>query len=145
MAILTREALLGASDLTEREVDLPSIGGSVRVRSLPAAYSNQAMSEALELKQGPRNEQTATINTAKLEILQVLYGLVEPKLNSLIEAEQFAKQCGQAFKDVVRAIDELSGLDKEAIEQTQATFPVGGTEPSDGRTAEPVALGAGAG
>jgi hypothetical protein len=62
MGILSKEALLGASDLVEREVELPSIGGSVRVRSLPAAYSNEATSQALEVSQGRRGEQTAKIN-----------------------------------------------------------------------------------
>lgn len=127
MAYLSKDALLGASDLEEREVDLPSIGGKVKVRSLPAAYSNQATSEALEMKTTNRGEQIATVNSAKLEVLQVLHGLVEPKLRSLAEAERFAQQCGPAFKDVVRAIDELSGVDKEAIEEANARFQGGGT------------------
>ena len=71
MGILSKEALLGASDLVEREVELPSIGGSVRVRSLPAASSNQAISEALEMVVGRRGDQTSRINTAKLEVIQV--------------------------------------------------------------------------
>lgn len=126
MTILSKDALLGASDLIEREIELPTIGGSVRVRSLPAAYSNQAISEAIELKTGPRGEQSAHVNTEKLESLQVLHGLVEPKLNSLEEARTFAQRCGPAFKEVVRVIDEISGIDKEAIEKTNAMFPVDG-------------------
>lgn len=126
MGRLTKETLLGATDLVEREVDLPSIGGSVKVRSLPAAYSNQASSEAMKLIQGPRGEQQATIDTAKLELIQVLHGLVEPKLNSLEEASIFATRCGRAFKEVIRVIDEISGVDKDAIEQVDATFPAGG-------------------
>jgi hypothetical protein len=143
VAILTRDALLQASDLEEREVELPSIGGSVKVRSLPAAYSNQAHSEALEMKTTARGEQIATVNTAKLEALQALHGLVEPKLSSLAEAETFAKNCGPAFKRVIEVIDEISGVDKEAIEQANARFPVGGTEPSNGRQEGPVAAPAG--
>lgn len=125
MGLLSKDALLSASDLTEKEVELPSIGGSVRVRSLPAAYSNQATSEALKLVTGARGEQIATVDTSKLEILQVLHGLVEPKLGSIAEAERFAQQCGPAFKEVVRVIDEISGVDKEAIEQAAATFRPG--------------------
>lgn len=126
MERLTKELLLGASDLVEREVELPSIGGSVLVRSLPAAYSNEASSKALKMTEGPRGEQIATVDTAQLEILQVLHGLVEPKLNSEAEAKIFATKCGRAFKDVIRAIDEISGVDKETVERTDATFPVGG-------------------
>jgi hypothetical protein len=127
MGILSKEALLGASDLVEREVDLPSIGGSVKVRSLPAAYSNQAMSEALEMVTGRRGEQTAHINTAKLEALQVLHALVEPKLNSIEEANVFSQRCGPAWRTLVGVIDEISGIDKETIEKTNAAFQPGGS------------------
>lgn len=126
MERLTKEALLGASDLVEREVDLPSIGGSVKVRSLSAAYSNQASSEAL-VYETFKGEQRARIDSAKLEVLQALHGLVEPKLNSLGEAEVFAKRCGPAFKKVIETIDEISGIDKDAIEDAQATFRGGGS------------------
>jgi hypothetical protein len=143
---LSKDALLGASDLVERDVDLPSIGGSVKVRSLSAAYSNEASSEALELKTDPRGNQIATVNTAKLEALQALHGLVEPKLGSLAEAEQFAKNCGPAFKKVIDVIDEISGVDKEAIEKANATFPVGGEGQTNGREAgaeAPAGVGSG--
>jgi hypothetical protein len=132
VALLSKDALLGASDLTEKEVELPTIGGSVKVRSLPAAYSNQASSEALELKTGARGEQTATVNTAKLEVLQVFHALVDPKLSSVQEAEQFAQKCGPAFKEVIRAIDDISGIDKEEIERTNARFQTGGEGSSNG-------------
>lgn len=127
MALLSKEALLGASDLEEREVELPSIGGSVKIRSLPAAYSNQATSEALELKTTARGEQLATVNTAKLEELQVLHALVNPKLSSIEEARTFMQNCGPAAKRLVKEIDEISGVDKEAIEQAQTRFQAGGT------------------
>ena len=130
MGYIDKGALLGASDLREQDVELPSIGATVRVRGLPAAYSNQAQSEALELVTGARGEQTAHVNTEKLESLQVLHGLVEPKLSSIEEARTFAQNCGPAFREVVRVIDELSGLDKEAIEKTNATFPGSGPDAS---------------
>lgn len=127
MALLSRDALLGASDIREREIELPSIGGAVRVRGLPAAYANEAQSEALEMITGRRGEQTAHVNTKKLEALQVLHGLLEPKLNSIEDAYTFAQNCGPAWHTVVKAIDELSGIDKEAIEKTNAAFQSGGS------------------
>lgn len=129
MSLLSKDALLGASDLTEREIELPSIGGSVIVRSLPAAYSNEAHSKALETVLDPKSgEQTARVNVHKLEALQVLHGLVEPKLHSIEEAQTFAKNCGPAWRKVVTAIDEISGIDKEAIEKTNTSFRAGGEE-----------------
>src|SRR5215831_17784068 len=103
---LTREQLLAASDITTREVDLPSIAGKVVVRSLPAAYSNQAQSEALEMITGRRGEQTARVNIHKLECLQVLHGLVEPKLNNVEDAQALATNLGPAWRAIVDAIDE---------------------------------------
>lgn len=125
MAILTKEALLGASDLREREIELPSLGGSVRVRSLSAKYSNQAISDAIEMV-NVRGEQIARFSQTKLEELQVLHGLVDPKLETVEEARVFSERVGPAWRQIVSAIDELSGIDKEAIQRANDTFPPGG-------------------
>jgi hypothetical protein len=126
MSRLSKAELMGATDRREAEVELPSIRGSVLVRSLPAAYSNQAMSDALEVVTGNRGEQTARVNTQKLEALQVLHGLVDPKLDTIEEAHAFALKVGSAWRTIVAKIDEISGIDKEAIEKTNATFQAGG-------------------
>lgn len=131
MGYFTKEALLEASDIKEQDVDLPSIGGKVRVRGLPAQFSNEAISEALETKLVGRH-QVQTINAAKMELIQVKHGLVEPRLETLEEAEAFASHCGPAFKEVVSAIDSLSGVDKEAIEEATSRFPNGAS--AEGRT-----------
>lgn len=123
---LTKDALLGASDLDEREVELPSIGGSVLVRSLPAKYSNEAITEALEVSTSRRGEQTSRVNTSKLEALKVLHGLIEPRFDTIEEVYSFAEKCGPAWQRIVETIDEISGINKEAVEKTTAMFPVGG-------------------
>jgi hypothetical protein len=117
--------LEGPGDLAEAVVeDVPVKGQSVKVRGLPAAYSNQASSEALELKQvGPA--QIATVNTAKLEVLQFQHGVIDPEFTR-DEAEQVSKRFGPAFKKVIAKIDELSGVDKEAINEANARFPSSG-------------------
>ena len=122
MSRLTKDALLKASDIRTKEVDLPTIGGTVEVQGLSAAYSNQASSEALEMTTTAKGDQVARVNTAKLEVIQAQHGLVDPALSSFAEAEQFAKNCGPAFKKVIEAIDELSGLDKEAMTEATAKF-----------------------
>jgi hypothetical protein len=113
-----------AGDLKEAEVEVGLPGcETVLVRGLPAAYSNQASSEALELKTVGR-EQVATVNTARLEVLQFAHGVIDPKFTEQ-EAEKVAEKFGPTFKKVIAEIDNLSGLDKEAMEAAQATFPVG--------------------
>jgi hypothetical protein len=126
MALLTKDALLGASDLVERDVDLPTIGGSVRVRSLPAASANDATSSALEMTTDRHGEQTAHVNTNKLEALQVLRGLIDPKLDTLEEAYAFQQSCGPAWHTLVEAITEISGINRETAADTAATFQAGG-------------------
>lgn len=125
MTYLTKQALLSATDLREEDVPLTTIGGMVRVRALPAAFSSQASSEAIEYTTDANGRQGARINAARMEELQVLNGLVEPNLGSIDEVRVFAKRCGPAFKAVVTKIDELSGVDKEAIERAEVAFPAG--------------------
>ena len=128
MSRSTKEAWLdGPGDLREADVeDVPVPGASIRVRGLPAAYSNRATSAALELVTGDRGGQTARVDTAKLEIIQFAAGCVDPVFNEE-EAEKVAERFGPAFRKVIAKIDELSGVDKEAIEQTNATFQNGGS------------------
>jgi hypothetical protein len=125
----TKDAWLnGPADLREEDVeDVPVEGQTVRVRGLPAAYSNKATSEALELVTGARGQQSATINQHKLEVIQFAHGCVDPTFTEP-EAELVAQKYGPAFKKVIAKIDELSGVDKEAIEKTNATFPSGGSD-----------------
>jgi hypothetical protein len=135
--------LNGPGDLQEADVeDVPVNGQSVRVRGLPAAYSNQATSEALELITGPRGEQTAHVNTEKLEVLQFAHGVIDPTF-TVDEARLVAQRFGPAFRKVIAKIDELSGVDKEAIEKTNATFQAGGPESTNGGTARVDAAPAG--
>lgn len=126
MSRSTKDAWLeGPGDLKESDVeDVPVKGQSVRVRALPAAYSNQAQSESLEMKQIGR-QSISTVNVAKLEVLQFHHGVIDPQF-SLTEAEQIATKYGPAFKKVIAKIDELSGVDKEAIEDATARFPASG-------------------
>lgn len=122
--------LAGPGDLKEATVeDVPMPGESVLVRGLPAAYSNQATSEALEMKTVGR-EQIAMVNTAKLEVLQFRYGVIDPVFTQE-EVEQVATKWGPAFKKVIAKIDELSGVDKDSIEQAEARFPARGAETSE--------------
>jgi len=130
MSRLSKDALLGASDLVQEEVELPTIGGEVLVQGLGAKFSNEAQSQALKMVTVGK-EQIATVDTAKLEAIQILNGLADPKLEDLEEAEAFMAKCGPAVRAVVDKIDELSGLDKEAIAKAKAKFP-GGEESAQG-------------
>lgn len=133
MARLTSEDLRGASDLREEEIELDTIGGSVVVQGLGAAASNEAQSQALEMKT-IGDTQIARVNTALLEEIQLFHGLKDPRL-SREEVRGFMERCGPAVRRIIAKIDELSGVDKKAIEEATARFPSGGNgTPDDGET-----------
>ena len=69
-----------------------------------------------------RGEQVATVDVALMERLQFAHGVVEPQFTEE-QAGLVQEKYGPAFKKAVAKIDELSGVDKEAIEQAKATFP----------------------
>lgn len=120
----------GPGDLREADVeDVPVKGETVRVRGLPAAYSNEAQTEATELRVVGET-QFVNMNKARLEVLQFAHGCVDPQF-TIEEAEQIAQRYGPAFNKVIAKIDELSGLDKEAIEEATARFPSSGIGAAD--------------
>lgn len=131
MARLSKEDLLKGSDLREEEFKPSTLDGEVLVRGLGAEFSNQAQDEAMELVQDERGRQIARINTTKMARIQVQHGLIDPPIESEDEAKEFLSKYGPAAQEIVDKIDELSGLDKEAIAKTEATFQ-GGGESEDG-------------
>lgn len=137
MAISTKDAWLnGPGDLQTATVeDVPVKGSSVKVRGLPAAFSARASSEALKMITGPRGEQTATVDTAKMSVLQFAHGCVEPSFSEA-EALKVAEKFGPAFNKVVAEIDRLSGVDKEAIEDANDRFQTGVEGPGHGGETE---------
>lgn len=128
MARSTKESwLTGPGDLKEDDVqDVPVPGESVRVRGLSARYSAEVQGK-LKLTQEGR-EQVAKIDVPEMELTQFVHGVIDPVFTEA-EARQVQEKFGPAFRKVIAKIDELSGIDKEAIEATEQRFPAGGTSP----------------
>lgn len=121
----TKDSWLNSpGDLKEADVeDVPVTGETVRVRALPARWSAEVMSQSKIIQQG--REQIAKIDVPAMEMLQFVHGCIDPVFTEA-EARQIQEKFGPAFRKVIERIDELSGIDKEAIEQTEQRFPVGG-------------------
>lgn len=116
--------LEGPGDLKEAIVeDVPVKGRSVKVRGLSAAYSNDAQLEATETRVTPDGGGIVSVNKTKMEARQLFHSMVEPKLDTIREAEMILERFGPAAVKVIEKIDELSAIDKEAIEEAQARFP----------------------
>lgn len=125
MARSTKEAWLkGPGDLKEADVeDVPVKGETVRVRGLPAKYSAEVSSQMKMTQEG--REQVARVDVATMEVLQFAHGVIDPTFTQE-EALEVQKRFGPAFRKVIEKIDELSGIDKEALENAEQRFPVGG-------------------
>lgn len=138
----TKDAWLqGPGDLKEDDVeDVPIPGQSVRVRGLSARYSAEVQGQVKLVQQG--REQIAKIDVQAMELLQFVHGVIDPVFNES-EARQVQERFGPAFRKVIEKIDELSGIDKEAIEQTEQRFPAGGEGESGPDVADGVAAGNG--
>lgn len=137
MSRSTKESWLqGEGDLKEADVeDVPVPGESVRVRGLSARYSAEVQSQLKMVTEG--RSQIAKIDVASMEALQFAHGVVEPTF-TLDEAKQVQEKFGPAFRKVVEKIDELSGIDKEAIEQSEQRFP-SGLPDANGTAGQPAA------
>ena len=120
----TKDAWLqGPGDLREADVqDVPVPGMSVKVRGLSAKYAADMQGQIKIETQG--REQIAKVDTAAMELIQFVHGVIEPTFTEN-EARQVQARFGPAFKKVIEKIDELSEIDKDAIEKAKATFPDG--------------------
>lgn len=127
-AHLTKDAWKKSS-LKTKEVEVEELNGTVLVRELPAEYSAEVSSKIELISRG--REQIAKLDTAKMERLQFAYGVVDEDLSPMFteaEVQEIQKKHGRAFKTVIGVIDEISGIDKEAIEKAEATFPPSDSE-----------------
>lgn len=123
MARLKKDAW-NKSSLKTKEVEVEELGGSVLVRELPARFSAEVSSKIELISRG--RDQIAKVDTAVMERLQFAHGVVDDDLSPMFsenEVKEIQEKHGRAFKTVIGVIDEISGIDKEAIEKAEATFP----------------------
>ena len=113
--MLTADAILGATVLEERLVEIPELGGSVKIREFDKARQQWIRSQA-------KDKRTGKIDENRLELLLFAYGVVEPVF-SVAQVEQLAKVKSSILDTVLKAITELSGMTDEAVEEEAATFP----------------------
>ncbi len=142
MARSTKASWLeGPGDLKQADVDdVPVPGESVRVRGLPAKYSAEVQGQLKLVQEG--RSQVAKIDVPTMERLQFVHGCIDPVFTEQ-EASLIQERFGPAFRKVIAKIDELSGIDKEAIEATEQRFPDGGDAPAGGSVGNGAAAGSG--
>lgn len=95
LPIASVDALLGAKDLTEKTVDIPEWGVSVRVRGL---------------SRGEAREMTDEKDATKAEALALATAIVEPTVTLDQATRLVSEKSFQATERLLTSILELSGL-----------------------------------
>lgn len=115
--ILTFEDILAAQDIGEKIVPVPEWGGSVRIRSFTKNVELRMRAEA-------RDPTTGQVDTDKLELLMLVYGVVEPEL-TMEQVPHLRTKSATAIDDILLAITRLNRTNPEAMKAAIATFPAG--------------------
>lgn len=111
--ILTAQQILDCNDLTERLLPVPEWGGDVRLRAFTKAQEQDIRNAA---------KVAGEIDTDRLEVLMVVYGLAEPSF-TVAQAELLRQKSAKAFDRVFRAILELNSMEDGAVEKAVDRFP----------------------
>lgn len=123
------------SSVKTKELDVPELGATVRIRELPAAYSAD-LSKYVRVK-NEDGAQFLDVDEPTLQRLQLLHGVVDEDLSPIWDTEEevteVVQRHGSAVKRVVAEIVELTEFDPDAVEAEEARFP--GGSPSE--TPEP--------
>jgi hypothetical protein len=108
--------LKGPGDLIEFDLEVPGVGGTVKVRSLTAGASNLIQTECMTMKGDEMK-----FDTTRREVMTFAAGVVEPSFTEQ-EANVIAHKWGPAFKLVVSVINEISGTQDDALEKARRKF-----------------------
>lgn len=109
---LDRAAILGASDIETREVDVPEWGGTVLVRALTGAQRD-AWEASLQLQRG--NEMVRDLTNARAKL--VVRALVDEKGQRLFkdqDAGALGAKSGKVLDRIYDIVAEMSGLSDTA-------------------------------
>jgi hypothetical protein len=124
----TKDSWLSGGDLVEEEIEnVPVPGESVRIKALAASFSG-LVQEELNISLDGRQE-VGSVNVSAYEALVFQRGVVDPQF-SIEEVHQIQDLFGPKFRKVVNRINEISGIDEEAIRKADDRFPAGGAGPN---------------
>lgn len=129
MPIVDRSVLLGPENSSKNKtVSITAFDGDVVVKRLSGLVVADIQAKATEMR-NTGDGQVLYINSRKSKVLQILHGLIDPKLNSELEVEQFMDNWGpDAIEEVIDAIDEASETSEEATAATTDRFQEGEVE-----------------
>lgn len=115
MALLTRDAILGADDIRYEYVDVPEWGGTVRVRSLTGSERDEYDAESWAMTNGGKDAKGALTD---FRVRRVARAIVDEDGAPLFSARDIAalgRKNGMVIDRLDDAISRLSGMDTEAV------------------------------
>lgn len=103
-------------DLVEEEFDVPEWNCSVKLKAFSAAAASRIKSVGFNFV----GEQT-DVAWGEMEKAQFQQGVIEPVFSDE-DVVQLHITSGRGFARVIKRLDELSNLDKEAVKKAQEEF-----------------------
>lgn len=113
--LLTRDAILGASDIKAEEVSVPEWGGTVRVRGLTAAQRDVFESKAIQMRGKDVNVNMAGVR-AEIASMAIVDESDTPLFTSK-DIKELGTKSGAALDRVFEAAIRLSGIGEEDVEE----------------------------
>ncbi|WP_119728335.1 hypothetical protein [Thermomonospora amylolytica] len=121
MALLTKDQILAADDLTTEDVEVPEWGGTVRVRTLTGAERDR-FEESMAQTRG----KSVKTNLANLRARLVALCVVDEdgkRLFSDSEAAALGRKSAAALDRVFEAARKLNRMTEEDVEELTEGFP----------------------
>lgn len=113
--LLTRDAILGASDLTTEDVNVPEWGGPVRVRSLTAAQRDKF--EADSMVGNGKNRDLNMVNIRARLVSLTIVGEDNQPIFGAADVKALGDKSGRALDRVFEVASRLSGIGESDIEE----------------------------
>lgn len=120
MGLLSREAILGASDLPSEDVAVPEWGGVVRVRMLTGAERDRF--EASMLVRGGKKLDFNMQNVRARLVALTVVGEDGKRLFTDGDVEALGQKSAAALNRVFTVAQRLNGLKEDAVEAAAEDF-----------------------
>lgn len=120
MALLSRDAILDAKDLSTRDVEVPEWGGTVRIKMLTAEERDKFEASTVTIKGGTQKMNVENLR-ARLIVLCVVNEAGE-RMFTNADVRMLGKKSSAALQRVFNACQELNAVTDDDLEDLAEGF-----------------------